>query len=525
MTKDNTEEYEKIYQELMKLHSIEGLAFDKVMQKIGYLIDLSDILNKEEGSERAINLGQEFLDLEISELQKAEMHYFIGNAYSTRWKMSKEKGHGLWIHNWDNDLIERIILNLRRSYSSNAFHELPEYRKLQILHNLANILDTVGRPIKALKYYNELLKFESKFGMALGNRAFTESLYSNSLYDYGHRNLFMSFVRSDLETVCHQDSDLIFEYGAKSKFKLYLDDLIHSHNGSIIEQNWNLYNHNLGETKEEQNYRKWVLKNKLFLNPLNDLGSFPIASQDILHLPTHTTPLTTGPKFLGAFNQIKQSYVSARFLLYENMFSEELHFSDKRVLLYDTLDYPNYSLRIEKLKMSFRLLYGLFDQIAFFLNDYFELGINEKGITFLKFWYEKKGILREKLTERKNRPLQGLFWISKDLFEQKEDFNLLLNPEARDLKYIRNCLEHRYLKVHTYYIEPKDEITRGISFDSLAFSIEEQMLIKKTLSLVSLVREAIIYASLSIKEESNTKNSNLDTIPHFPVIMNEDFKR
>ena len=37
-------------------------------------------------------------------------------------------------------------------------------------------------------------------------------------------------------------------------------------------------NPRLGRSKKEREYRIWVLQNRLFLNPLNDLGTNPIAS-------------------------------------------------------------------------------------------------------------------------------------------------------------------------------------------------------------------------------------------------------
>jgi len=44
------------------------------------------------------------------------------------------------------------------------------------------------------------------------------------------------------------------------------------------------------------------------------------------------------------YNQLKQEFVSARYLYYEGITSEAVHFSDKKVYLYDTLDAPVYSL-------------------------------------------------------------------------------------------------------------------------------------------------------------------------------------
>jgi LA2681-like HEPN len=50
-----------------------------------------------------------------------------------------------------------------------------------------------------------------------------------------------------------------------------------------------------------------------------------------------------------------------------------LRLRETRKSLYNTLDYPTYSVAIEKVKAAYRLAYSLFDKIAFFLNAYLDL--------------------------------------------------------------------------------------------------------------------------------------------------------
>ena len=148
---------------------------------------------------------------------------------------------------------------------------------------------------------------------------------------------------------------------------------------------------------------------------------------------------------------MKQEFVSARFQYYEGVNTETPHFSDKEVLLLNTLDYPSYSLSIEMVKSSFRMLYSIFDKIAFFLNNYLKLEIPPDKVLFRTFWYEnrsKKNGIREKFIKYENWPLRGLFWLSKDLYENKGGFRESLEPDAQKLNEIRNHLEHRYLKLH-----------------------------------------------------------------------------
>ena len=70
------------------------------------------------------------------------------------------------------------------------------------------------------------------------------------------------------------------------------------------------------------------------------------------------------PIYHGLFNQIKQEYCAARYLVFDGIYNKSLHFSDDNVYLVDTLDYPIYSLNIEKIKSAYRTIYSLFDRIA-----------------------------------------------------------------------------------------------------------------------------------------------------------------
>ncbi|MBW1999919.1 MAG: hypothetical protein JRJ29_18405, partial [Deltaproteobacteria bacterium] len=98
----------------------------------------------------------------------------------------------------------------------------------------------------------------------------------------------------------------------------------------------------------------------------------------------------------------------------------------------------------EKMKASFRMAYSLFDKIAFFLNHYLRLSIPERNVSLRTIWYKsqnRKGGLRDEFTQRQNWPLRGLFWLSKDLYEDKPGFKESIEPDAQELHEIRNHLE------------------------------------------------------------------------------------
>jgi len=70
----------------------------------------------------------------------------------------------------------------------------------------------------------------------------------------------------------------------------------------------------------------------------------------------------SAPVFQGFYNQIKQEYLTARYLLYNYKYEfmeNGIHFSDKDRNLVNTFDYPQYGFRYEQLKNSFKMLYSL----------------------------------------------------------------------------------------------------------------------------------------------------------------------
>src|ERR1700719_4395732 len=82
-----------------------------------------------------------------------------------------------------------------------------------------------------------------------------------------------------------------------------------------------------------------------------------------------------------------------------------------------------------------------------------------------------------------NWPFRGLFWLSKDLFE--EEFRGVTEPDAQALYEIRNHLEHKYLKVHEMMrSQPADSAWT----DRLAYSVERQDFVAKTLRVLRLSR-------------------------------------
>lgn len=261
----------------------------------------------------------------------------------------------------------------------------------------------------------------------------------------------------------------------------------------------------LGKSNQEKEYRQWALDNRLFLNPLNDLGARSIAANDVLFFPSFVIPRSHGlerkgrpPEVYGMYNQLKQEYVSTRLLLYESLkeSTEKLHFSDKRVKLVDTLDYRLHRLWIEKMKMAFLSAYAILDKIAYLINLHWDLQIPQHKINFRTIWYKsgnRKAGLRDEFTILDNWPLRGLFWLSKDIFHELDDVTPI-DPVARQLHHIRTHIAHKYLTVHDIMWDAGNYI--GEHGHDVSYPINQDELKTYGLKLLKLVRNALIYVSL-----------------------------
>lgn len=435
-----------------------------------------------------------------SPLDTTNLDYYLANIWNGIRILSRS-GSGDW-GGWEEPEMEGEVVCLRRALESPGLFEQSVERVCQIQTNLGNCYSAMGRAVEAISTWDKALLIEPRFGMARGNRAVGFWTYARRLYDKGHS---LVLARTAWEELNPSRLEALEEGAGEhfSKVRRGIEDAIPD---KLLQQPSDLDGFDLGRTGEEQRYRLWCLDRRLFLNPLNEIGSVRIAATDVLTCPSIVAKINEGPRFHDFFNQIKQEYCSARWLVYEaNQQQVVAHFSDHDVLLYNTLDYPSYGLSTEKLKLAFRALYSLFDKIAYFLNAYLELDIPEKQVSFRTLWYCKqkraKG-LRPEFIARGNPFFRGLHWLSKDLYEDRAGFREAMNPMAERLNEIRNHLEHKYLKLHS-------DLWAGPEWDSfkdgLAVSLSRDDFEEMTGRLLALTRSAIIYLSLGVHTEERSR--------------------
>jgi hypothetical protein len=528
MPNDNREE---IFERLMASQGPAGLSTAKALERVGLLIDLSGDLASEEGTARALEWSDELERGSLSASDAALLKYFRGNAWANRQKARHSDRSAAWA--WEQPELQQQLLHFRGAVQHDGFGKLPDLRQCQIFTNLANQINTVGRFVDAQEYWNRALAMRPRFGMALGNRGYGLAEYARALYDRGHQRVFLRRAHKSLSAALSDKA----EYegrgydGAKAFFANIRDQIAARIDVEEVERGTDLDGHEIGTSEEERAYRLWCLNNTLFLNPLNDLGPHRIAARDILHLPIFVTSIDEPPALPGLFNQLKQEFVTARWLYYDGRRSNGVHFADRGVSLYNTLDYPAYSIAIEKVKAAYRLAYSLFDKIAFFLIAYLDLKLDESRVYFRGVWYlnaDRKQGIRPEFDRSENWPLRGLYWLAKDLFDK--GFHDITEPDAQALYAIRNQLEHRYLKVHEIYSPPPANPTAAdrMWIDDLAYSIQREDFDAKTLRVLRHARAGLVYLSLAMHREERRRTEGKDDTRAMPMsfdLWKDDWKR
>jgi tetratricopeptide (TPR) repeat protein len=495
------------------------------IHRLGLVVDISDRLGRGDGIALALVQGQNRLtDPSLEPVDAAVLHYFMSNAWETRRRLDRSD----WdMYAWEQPELERQMVHLRQAVRLGRSSGLEMARLCEMYTNLGNLLNHCGRVVEAVAAWDEALALDSSFMMALGNRGYGLFSYAQISHDPGHRVLLFQAAYRGVLAALAADEPAGYEE-ARTTFEWVRDEIEANVPQEALSRKFN-FKPPREWSSDERSYREWALRHRLFLNDLNDLDVGEVTAADVLTLPTITTSLEAPqPSVLGFLNQLKQEFVTARYLYYRGTRGDDAHFSDRDVTMVNTLDYPTYGIQIEMVRLAFRTAYSLFDKIAYFLNDYMSLGIPERGVAFRSFWYvegkPKKG-LRPEFGDPRNRGLKGLFWLGKDLYEADPEFSEAIEPDAREIAVIRNHIEHKYLKVHES--GPPAPSSSGIGFEVLAFSLARDEFERRTLKILKLARAALLYLVQGVYvEEALSRSGDGDRIaaPMYLDTWDDDWK-
>ena len=389
-----------------------------------------------------------------------------------------------------------------------------------IYTNYANSLDACGRVIEALRIYRKAISLSENFGMAVGNYGRALNFYANMVNDSGHHKELHCYAYQAIKKAI-STNDPNMHTAAKRFFEGMINTYESSTESDLLAAPIVFEQYDLGES-EEFSYRSWCLEKHLFLTPLNDVIECESAfAQDPLTITQYTENVNKDdlsserrvnpPRWFAMLNQLKEEYIYARFLCYDGSERiKDLHYADKEVKLsLSDYDYVNYSIRLEQLKSAFRLLFSVFDKVAFFVNDFWDMGYHERKADAYRIFLSDK-------FPKNNIALNALYWSYSEFIK---DFWPNDEASERDLYTLRNALEHKFVKIHEYTNDCKLEIA-----DDNFYHIGEQALIEQCVRLVELARECIMYLVYAIDIEESKKEKSDKAISLQVVDFDDEWK-
>lgn len=470
-----------------------AITFEYVdVKDVGLTIDKFVNEKKFDALESYLKPLQTFVN-SCQEPLKYVLFYYIGTGYSELFNCYLQK---------NDHLRSREFKELSFKYFRESISLIEENNSLAASHvevmiyiNYGLGLLSCGRVIEAIRVLRIALIHNPEFGMAQANYGYSLNHYARLCNNANDRkilnhyaNVYMKKALSLNDPNMYPEAREVFQ-----KLSNEYDREVENYLNNLKRGK------NLGRSKKEQLYRKWCLQNHLFLTPLNDLIEVDCCDA--------TDPLTIAqcideigvepPRWFAMLNQLKEEYIYLRYLYFESLDSKKRpHFADKGVAIaFASYDYASYSIRLEQLKMCFKNLFSIFDQVAFVVNSYWNLGLKTDFVSASR-------VFKNPDRFQENFALMGLYWSYREFREKYANSS---KAYEGDLKELRNALEHRFVKVTNSYQNSKSLIKNN-NFDV----IEEMLLRKYTLRLLQLTREWIINLVYAIHLEEKNKPFHSD---------------
>ena len=135
--------------------------------------------------------------------------------------------------------------------------------------------------------------------------------------------------------------------------------------------------------------------------------------------------------------------------------------------------------------------------------------------------------IKPEFKDRENRPLRGLFGLSRDFVARNDDRDAL-DPDAQDLVLIRNHLEHKHLTIHEESWIATGRGRGGETADGLSFAIDRQDFESRSPGpKIGSLGASLPHSRLLIEEQNRAESrAQIDVI--LPLVLNpidDDSKR
>jgi hypothetical protein len=463
-----------------------------------------------------IKVVTKYTSKDYSNEKRCCAHYLLGNLHGKLIWILQESASGWRNDNYPKNLTAEIN-HLR--IASKLVSEDSDDLKSRIRTNLSNALAHQRRNIEVLNHWvcDFNIEGDAPFISTL-SKARELIWISKNLNNESHQHLYqyeavllLKHLKDHIHNTDHQS--VINTLDNDSEILHYLE------NGEEFFKpiaGWKTQHKPDSYSHDEKSYRKWCLKERLFVNPINDITTEWIADQDILQFPNHTVSIGDGPFFAASFSALKREFCFARYMAYEGIHQIHPKFETDKLFLVNTLDYVDYSGSTEKIKAAFRICFSVLDSLSSLMNAYFQC--NAKEASFSPKW------IRENFqSSDENFFIDALYWLSCDLFDNQKIVSDPLkwkapNPQASEIRKIRNAIEHGWLRV------AESECTIWDKDNDFAHLITPQELQAHTLFILKLVRSAMLYLTMAVKLNEMSKTEKNGIIVQSPLeVMDDEF--
>lgn len=460
----------------------------------GLLIDIGEEGQIEEAIIEGIQTLQDDRHHFSNFIHEGSTEYNLGNAKSGLFSIQRTKS-GFKFSPENIALLTEAKNHYWRGYK--LFQSTNTDIIPQLFVNLANALDSSGRVVEAIQYYDKVLVENPEFPQANASRS-EALIWLNNLSGTYSINLLWQAMQGLAKAA--QSNDVpkwLREQWIDKRDRLQNELIRHGYTDENIK-------HDLKETKSEAEnhspFRKFCLNNNLCLSEHSLYCNCVGAGSDNLTIPKSTASIGGDfvPKMELRLNRLKSEFALARLLYYESD-QEQWKSYDNEISFTELHEDESVGLRPEMLRTSFRLCFGILDKIAHAICELFDMSEPDEPLALERFWRPKGKGLSRKQQERweKINSIENFSLLA--LYSQATDLNSH-SGEWGNFKNWRNALEHELLILTRGSGKPLD-IFKAMKSSRRIVSVDYGEFKDKAIHLLQLTRSAIFNFVFCVRTE------------------------
>lgn len=461
--------------ELTKLENLpDDQKIIKQSELYGFLIDIGNESRTEGDLMEAITFLKANQQLLSKGKSKPYYYYNLGNAVDGVARIFYFHNRG--IHPLD---VQKEKFQESIQYYWTAWNSVSQDRnlRLQIAINLSNSLIIVGRGVEAVQFLDEVLAIAPNYPQALISRVD----HLNWIWQYTNCAptiaMFMQIYHNydkGIKTNTLPPHVLQRAHSQRSTLRKEIEK-----RGFTLEDSAKEILETKKEFERHTPFRKYSINNYVTLNEHGIYCGCVANEKDDLRIGVHFGAFTAEvlPKMELLLNRLKSEFAFARWSYYNSL--KEAQSLEFDVLYSELLEDEVITPKMELMRSSFRICYGILDKIALGVCKLFE--VPAKRIHFETFWEDAK--VKPLLNNTRNLHLNALYSIACDL-----------NTSYGELKHFknwRNKLEHNLLIVKDTTNNSTD-LLKVFEDKEFVAVVDSEEFKAKALHLLQLTRAAII---------------------------------